>query len=262
MDDSGIRLECALVAAAAKSGAPAARHAFDPGLDDAYAIQRSIAQRSHLPVMVWKLGLTGAGGRAAFGAAEPVIGRLPASAIYSDRSFIRHLGGELFAEAELVFELGADLPAQASPYSRDDLSRVITGLYAGIEIVRTRFDSSDLTLGQLVADNVMAHGLVCGTKLSDGWDDRFAAMPVSLIRNEEPPVEGSTANVMADPLDALVWLANWLREHEGYTLKREQLIASGTCTGATDIFPGDVVRIRFDEADAAQVTLDAEIDGE
>lgn len=259
MQNGEIEWENGLVAALDGRSAALTRDGYDPTVAQAYDIQRRIALRSGLPVMVWKLGLTGAGGREAFGAAEPVVGRLPASAIYSDRSAIRHPGGEMFAEAELVFELGHDLPMQDAPYSRADLCRAITGLYAGIEIVRTRFDSSDLTLSQLIADNVMAHGLVWGKKLANGWDERFADMPVSLIRNSDAPVEGSTARVMVDPLDALVWLANWLRAQEGYTLKREQLIASGTCTGATDIFPGDVVTVRFDGADAARVTLDAAI---
>ena len=231
----------------------------EPTLEQAYAIQRRIAERNRMPVMAWKLGLTGAGPRKAFNAAEPVVGRLPASAIYSGRSSIHHPGGEMFAEAELVFEMGRDLPVQEQPYSRDDLCRAVTGVYAGIEIVRTRFESSDLTLPRLVADNVMAHGLLWGKKLADGWEERFGDMPVSLIRNSDAPVEGSTARVMADPLDALVWLANWLRQHEGYALKREQLIASGTCTGATDIFPGDTISVCFDGSEAARVTLEAAI---
>lgn len=226
-------------------------------LAEAYAIQRRLNANSGLPVIVWKLGLTSSAAREAFGSDEPAVGRLPASAIYSDRSDITFVGQEMFAEAELVFELGSDLPAKDGPYTRADLCGVLKGVWAGIEIVRTRFETSDFSLPLLVADNVMAHGLVWGRKLADGWEDRFADMPVSLIRNDMDPVEGSTARVMTDPLDALVWLANWLCEHEGYLLSREQLIASGTCTGATEIFRGDTVCVHFDGEPAARVTLNA-----
>lgn len=259
MPDEITTLEEALRAAHGASRIPVPTSMQLPDLAAAYAVQRRLAERSGLPVMLWKLGVTSAGARAAFDTHEPVIGRLPASAIYSDGGTIHPLGREMYAEAELVFELGEDLPRQAEPYTRDDLCRAIKGIYGGIEIVRTRFESSELSLPQLVADNVMAHGLVWGRKLADSWDDRFADMPVDLLRNADSPVEGSTAAVLTDPLDALVWLANWLREHEGTTLKREQLIASGTCTGATEISDGDTIRIRFGGVDAARVTLDARL---
>lgn len=257
MQDDWSDIAKALRAAARAPFPDALLPEYEPSLAQAYAIQCRLSEASALPVMVWKLGLTGAGAREAFHASEPVVGRLPASAIYSNRSEIDFIGREMFAEAELVFELGSDLAPQDRPYTRADLCFALKGIWAGIEIVRTRFETSDLTLPLLVADNGMAHGLVLGRRLANGWDDRFADLPVNLIRNDGTPVEGSTARVMADPLDALVWLANWLREHEGYLLKREQLVASGTCTGATEIFPGDIISVLFEGEEAARVTLDA-----
>lgn len=255
MEDRHNGLECALLAAACAPTAPIPCPSTYPDLAGAYAIQQAVNAATHLPVMVWKLGLTGRGGREAMGAHEPVVGRLPASAIWCDRSEIGFSGEEMFAEAELVFEMGVDLPEQNAPYTRADLCAALKGIYAGIEICRTRFDTSDLPLELLVADNAMAHGLVLGCKLADRWEDRFAAMSVSLIRNAEAPVEGSTAMVLDNPLDALVWLANWLREHEGRSLTREQLVASGSCTGVTDIFPRDTIGVTFDGAEGARVTL-------
>ncbi|HET9630353.1 MAG TPA: hypothetical protein VFP14_12815 [Novosphingobium sp.] len=250
-------LEGALLAAAREPVAPVPLPAAAPSCGEAYAIQRAVSAASRMPVMVWKLGLTGRGGREAMGASEPVVGRLPASAIYCDRSEIRFSGAEMFAEAELVFELADDLPDQAAPYTRADLCRVIKGLYAGIEIVRPRFATSDLPLPLLITDNVMAHGLVLGRRLATEWDERFADLPVTLTRAGEAPVAGSTALVMDNPLDAVVWLANWLREHEGISLGREQLVASGTCTGATEIFRGDTISVSFDGAEGARITLGA-----
>jgi len=250
-------LENALLAAGKASAAGAALPVRAPGITEAYAIQRRVNESANMPVMVWKLGLTGAGVRETFGASEPTVGRLPASAIYSDRSEIAFVGAEMFAEAELVFEMGRDLPVQTQPYTRQDICAALKGIHAGIEIVRTRFVTSDLTLPLLIADNSMAHGLVLGRKLSSHWDDRFANISVTLTRSDGETISGSTAHVMGNPLDALVWLANWLRAHEGYALQREQLIASGTCTGATAIFANDVIRVDFDGAEAARVSLRA-----
>ncbi|MCP1471626.1 2-keto-4-pentenoate hydratase [Sphingobium sp. OAS761] len=257
MEDRHNSLEHALLAAARVPSAPIPCPAERPDLAGAYAIQQRANAASCLPVMVWKIGLTGPGGREALGAREPIVGRLAASAIYCDRSEIDFSGKEMFAEAELVFEMGADLPEQDAPYTRADLCAALKGIYAGIEICRTRFATSDLPLELLVADNAMGHGLVLGRKLADTWDDRFAAMPVTLTRNAEAPVEGSTAMVLDNPLDALIWLANWLRKHEGRSLTREQLVASGSCTGVTDIFPRDTISVNFNGAEGARVTLTA-----
>jgi len=101
----------------------------------------------------------------------------------------------------------------------------------------------------------MAHGLVLGRKLAGTWEDRLADLPATLTRNADPAVQGSTARVMGNPLDAVVWLANWLRDNEGSNLKREQLIAAGTCTGATEVSSGDTISIGFDGMECARVAL-------
>jgi 2-keto-4-pentenoate hydratase len=231
--------------------------AAPPPLDRAYAVQRAVHAAARLPVMVWKLGLTAEPPRQALGATEPVVGRLPASGIFSDRSEIAFVGEEMFAEAELVFELGQDLPPDGAPYTPERVIPAIKGLYAGIEIVRTRFVHSDLPLELLVADNVMAHGLVLGTRLATAWDDRFADLPVALTRNGAERASGSTARVCGDPLAALVWLANWACRNGEGGLCREQLVASGSCTGVTEIHPGDSLVATFAGTDGAHVTLAA-----
>jgi len=231
--------------------------ANDVPLAAAYAVQRGVHGASAMPVMVWKLGLTSEGARTAHGASEPAVGRLPASQIFCNDSQIDFSGPEMFAEAELVFELGKDLPPRPQPYTPAEVAAALKGVWAGIEIVRTRFVHSDLPLGLLVADNVMGYGLVLGDRLATGWDDRFAALPVSLSIDAAAPVAGSTANVMGDPLDALTWLANWLCGQGEGGLRAEQLVAAGSCTGVTEIHPGDALVATFDGAGTAKVALGA-----
>lgn len=229
----------------------------EPSLDDAYTVQRRLHGRTNLPVMLWKLALTTPGAREAHGAAEPVAGRLPASAIYTDRSHVDFVGTEMFAEAELVLELGTDLPPTGAPYDRASVAGAIKGVYAGIEICRTRFATSGLPLGFLVADNAMAHGLVLGARLSTGWDEAFADHPITLGRNATDSVEGRTSRAHGHPLDALAWLANWAcRTGEGGLL-REQLIATGSCTGVTEVFNGDTLDVTLDDRIVARATLSA-----
>jgi 2-keto-4-pentenoate hydratase len=236
------------------SGIPMDAPATVPTVPEAYAIQRSLFARSNLPVMVWKLALTAEAPRLAIGSAEPVVGRLPASAIYVNRSEVRPFGAEMYAEAELIFEFGEDLPPRGTPYEPAEVAAAVKGIYAGIELATTRFSSSELALGHLIADNCFGYGLVLGDRLSDRWIDDFADMDVELERAGDAAATGSTAKVMGSPLTAVTWLANWLAAGED-GLKREQLVASGNCTGITSIFPGDVVTVRFPGRGEARVTL-------
>lgn len=254
MSEADQPLETALVQARSRN-VPCALPAREPSLEEAYAIQRAVMARSNMPVMVWKLALTSAPAREAFGAAEPAVGRLAASAILNTGAEARAAWAETYAEAEIVFELGADLPPQAAPYTRESVLPAIKAIYAGIELAATRFETSDLPLGQFVADNAMGHALVLGSKLALTWEERFAAMPVTITRNGEVLENGNTARVMGNPLDALVWLANWLCTCGEGGLRREQLVASGSCTGAAEVKAGDDIRAGFAGIDAARITL-------
>lgn len=224
-------------------------------LDEAYEVQRAIMGTSKLPVMVWKLGLTSEVAREAFGAEAPAVGRLAASAILNSGTEVRHVWPEIYAEAELVFELGRDLPPTGVPYTRKSVLPAIKAIYGGIELAASRFDTTDLPLGLFVADNAMGHALVLGKRLSVRWEDRFANMPVTIATSGQVQENGSTVRVMGNPLDALVWLANWLCENGEGGLRREQLVASGSCTGATLVHAGDVIVAGFDGIDAARITL-------
>jgi 2-keto-4-pentenoate hydratase len=234
----------------------------EPALADAYAIQRAVFVQGDVPIAGWKIGLTAEPPRVALGADSPAAGRLAAADILPDGSRIGFSGAEMYAEAELVVELARDLPPVGAPYSREAVAAAVGSVRSGIEIVRSRFASTELSLGLLVADNVMAHALVVGEPVSQGWQTGYGDMDAVLERLGEERVEGSTTRVMGDPLNALVWLANWLCEQEG-GLKAGQLVATGTCTGATEIHAGDTVVVQLGDLGKAQVSItDGAIEGD
>jgi 2-keto-4-pentenoate hydratase len=254
MSETGETLEN-LLADARSRGTPLPLPDCTPSLTEAYDVQRAIMRRSNLPVMVWKLGLTSAPAREAFGASEPAVGRLAASAILGSRTEARHIWPETFAEAEIVFEMGQDLPPAGAPYTRESVIPAIKAIHGGIELAAPRYDTSDLPLGLFLADNAMGHALVFGDRLSAHWEQRFADLAVSIFVNDEVQEHGNASRVMGNPLDALVWLANWLCENGENGLRRNQLVTSGSCTGASPVCAGDVITAIFGGIDAARVTL-------
>jgi len=224
------------------TGCPAPLPAWDVPLGEAYGLQKALFAERGVPLAGWKIGLTGEGIRKALGADSPAAGQLaPADIVRApERAAIGR--GEFYVEGELIFEIGERLSPTGSPFTPAQVANVVAGLHVGIELVTSRFASTDLPLGLLVADNCMADRLLVGDKVATGWEDRFADMAMTLRGPGDAITCGATSAVMGNPLLAVVWLADWLAERE-MALEAGQLISSGTCTGVTAVAPGDRVSV-------------------
>jgi 2-keto-4-pentenoate hydratase len=226
-------------------------------LPEAYAVQAHAFAARGEAVAGWKLALTNPIGQARMGVDHPTVGRLAAADITwgalsaSGGPRFAVAPGATYAEAELLVVLSRDLPARRSPYGEAEIAGAIGSVHAGIELCASRYRDDKVGVGALVADNSFAYRLVVGGQLATRWEARFAHMAVRLERSGGPSVIGDTAAVMGDPLKAVTWLANWLSAH-GEDLRHDQIVATGSCTGITQVETGDVLCARF--ADAGEVT--------
>jgi 2-keto-4-pentenoate hydratase len=64
--------------------------------------------------------------------------------------------------------------------------------------------------------------------------------------------EGSGANVLGDPVEALVWLANDQRQR-GDGLRAGQAVITGSCTGVNMAEAGDKARAEFGTLGAVEL---------
>ena len=211
---------------------------------DGYVVQAAVFAARGKPLSAWKIGLTNKAAQRGKGTDSPAAGRLSADAMFPSGARIAPPAGELYVEGELVVELATDLLPAMAPFDPDKIASVTGRVHAGIEVVTTRFVTSELPIGALIADNCMADRLIIGEMLATGWKPQLADIPVALDINGHPVAVGSTSAVMGNPLFAVAWLANWLAE-QGLGLTRGQLISSGTCTGITEAAAGDMVAVRF-----------------
>jgi 2-keto-4-pentenoate hydratase len=218
-----------------------------PGdLNEGYEIQAAVMSVRRMPVAGYKLGLTNEKAQRAADTFGPIVGRLASIDVHRAPCRIalpeKHLR---IVEAEVVFEIGKDLPAGHAPYSEQRVMASLSRAFAGIEVCNTRFDESvECSLACLVADNSNADLLVVGDVLPEQDLASLADLPVTLQRRGHAGIEGSTRSVLGNPLRALTWLANWLaRQGEG--LKRGQVVSSGSCTGMTELSAEDSVVATF-----------------
>ena len=90
----------------------------------------------------------------------------------------------------------------------------------------------------MIADNGTDGALIYGAGVSDWRGLDLARVPVSLRVGGEVVRAGSGANVLGDPLDALVWLANE-RSARGNGLRAGHIHNTGTATSMFTAGRGD-----------------------
>ncbi len=224
-------------------------------LDQAYEIQTAVAVLRAVPLAGFKIGLTNQAAQRANAVVEPIVGRLGLMDIRRSHSRIELPVNHLrIIESEVIFEMGADLAPERAPFTEERVAESLRRAFAGIELCNARIeDREDRPLTHLVADNSNADLIIVGDPL-DSWDAAtLADLPVTLEVRGNPPVQGSTAKVLGQPLRAVTWLANWLARN-GAGLQKGQLVASGSCTGMTQIPADAQVVARF--GDLAQVQVE------
>lgn len=215
-------------------------------LEQAYEIQIATFRLRGMNTAGFKIGLTNVEAQRSAGVTAPISGRLASADILRSPARMALPHDHLrIVEAEVVFEVGCTVSAGDGSLSEADVYHCLRGAYAGIEICNSRLSGSeDASLPAIVADNSNADRLVVGDRLPDWSFEALADLFVTLTRRGQPAVDGTTRRVLGQPLKAVTWLANWLGAR-GEGLKPGDLIASGSCTGMTEVAGDDAVVAAF-----------------
>ena len=160
-------------------------------------------------------------------------------------------------ECEFFCRLGRDLPPRNTPYSRDEVADAVASVHAGVEVAECRFPLDQLPpVPAILADGAASGRYVIGDAFADWRVQDFAAMPVELSVNGQVRRRGHGRDVMGDPINALVWLAN-ARSQWGDGIQTGDLISTGTATGMLLAKAGDVMRVTFGACAVVELTVDA-----
>ncbi len=210
---------------------------------EAYRVQACIEAYSQEPLFGWKIAATSLAGQQHIGVDGPLAGRILAERVIPDGG-VCPLGNTLMrvAELEFVFRMDADLPPRPEPYGQEEVLARVAALHPGIEIPDSRFqDFAAAGMATLVADNACAHRFVLGPAATAEWRSLdLAAHKVAAFLDGRHVGDGLGANVLGGPAIALTWLANELSRH-GVTLKRDEVVTTGTCIKPLAIAPGNHV---------------------
>jgi 2-keto-4-pentenoate hydratase len=220
----------------------------DPGItvEEAYRIQIQVMERKRAAgqvVVGKKIGLTSRAMQAMLGVDEPDYGHILDNMVVMEGESIP--SKELIqpkVEGEIAFILKEDLKGPGVTLT--EVIRASEGVIPALEIIDSRIVNWKIKLPDTVADNASSARIVLGGKLTSlsGLDLRTVGMV--LEKNGEVVATAAGAAVLGHPAQAVAWLANKLSMY-GISLRKGEVILSGSLTGAIPVGSGDFIRADF-----------------
>jgi len=143
-------------------------------------------------------------------------------------------------EVELAFTVGRRLTARAAPWDPDEISRAMASLHVAVELPQTRFrDVASIGAPQALSAATCGGALVLGPPVPEAlWrGSDLAAVEGRIGSSAGVPAEGRGANVLGDPLAALVWLVRAVTGR-GIAIAPGEVIATGSVTPPPKVAKG------------------------
>lgn len=225
------------------------------GSEDAYAVQREIAELAGMVRAGWKVGATSQAAQQLLDASEPATAPMFAPLCSESPTEVAiYEGCHSSVESEFAFRFCRDLPARDAAYSRAEVLDAVGTLCPSIEIVSCRYAGGFRGIGalRLISDMTANLAWTHGPETSDWRGRDLTTHRVRLRRNGAVVAEGAGAHVLGDPLNVLEWTANHL-SRLGDGIAAGEVVTTGTCTGVTPVAAGETLVADFGNLGSAEV---------
>ncbi len=227
-------------------------------VDDGYAIAmavRDLKLAAGRKVKGHKIGLTSKAMRDMTGAKEPDYGFIYDDWFVMEGSVVQRAKmNRPLVEVELAFVMNEELVGPSVHVA--DVIRATDFILPALEIVDFRYEKPGVNpLVDSIADTAWCGGLVLGANPMKLTDVDVRRIGASLSINGEIVESGTSSAVMANPINAVAWLANTLAQF-GTSLKPGDVILSGSFIKAVPFDAGDSLVALFDQL--GEVTLRVE----
>jgi 2-keto-4-pentenoate hydratase len=224
---------------------------------DAYAIQDALhpclTSAGRGSVVGYKIGCTTRVMQQYLGIHNPCAGAIFASSVRQQHGQFPHADFiRVGVECEIAVRLADDVDATQAPVDRFAVARALDACMAAIEIVEDRYvDYSALGAPTLIADDFFGAGCVLGQAVPD-FDPGLLAGSHATMRIDDRQVgSGLGTDILGEPLDALVWLANNLARR-GQQLHAGEFVLLGSLVQTQWVAAGQSVVIDNDRLGTAR----------
>ena len=254
------------IASAAKGGQPVPPVRDLLGVNDitlGYAVQEELTRRrivNGATVVGRKIGLTSAAVQQQLGVDQPDFGVLFSDMNVSGWPEVPHwLLLQPKAEAEVAFVLGRDLIE--GDLDDAQIRAAVDYALPALEIVDSRIANWDITITDTVADNASSGLFVLGDRSLPLNEFSPPEVRMQMHRDGELVSQGSGADCLGDPLNALRWLARTSREF-GDPLRTGQIVLSGALGPMAVVAPGNQIHADIDPLGSVSVRFSSQRDGQ
>lgn len=227
-------------------------------IEEAYEVQLEVVKLKEEDghhIIGKKIGLTNKAIRDQIGVQEPDYGIitsegliLDGEALYIDQFIAPRI------ESEIAFILDKDITLDMYPVKATDIINATYGIAPALEIVDSRVKDWKIKIQDTVSDAASYAAICLGNRITklDGLDLRLIGMAAYL--NGELVKHGSSAAVLGNPINSMVWLANKLLSL-GVEMKKGEIILTGSFTPVFDIKKGDNVNVLFDHLGSVSLNI-------
>ncbi|MBV8916631.1 2-keto-4-pentenoate hydratase [Bradyrhizobium sp.] len=159
-------------------------------------------------------------------------------------------------ECEIAVRIARDLAPSEEPFTAEWVIEAVDACQAAIEIVDDRYEEWE-TLGAptLIADDFFAAGCVLGMPVARTHLGDLRAVRGRALINGVDAGQGSGADVLGHPGEALAWLANHLAI-EGRGLHAGQIVLTGSLVKTVWLKAGDHVLMELSGLGRVEATFD------
>jgi 2-keto-4-pentenoate hydratase len=231
---------------------------------DAYAIQDALhvclTANGWGAVVGYKIGCTTRVMQEYLRIANPCAGGIFAATVQREHGRFRHADFvRVGVECEVAVLLAADLgnAKHAIDHTEQAVDRAaaanaVGACMAAIEIVDDRYvDYSSLGAPTLIADDFFGAGCVLGPPVSGFDPASLAAVRASMRIDGREVGSGQGTDILGEPLEALVWLANTLGQR-GQHLRAGEFVLLGSLVQTQWVAAGQSVAIENDRLGTAR----------
>src|SRR5713226_3484868 len=204
----------------------------------------------------YKIGCTSAVMQRYLDIPHPCVGGLFATGVHDSgvslraKDFVR-----VGVECEIAVRLARDLPSSDAPFTADGVAQAIDAYLPAIEIVDDRYVKWE-TMGAptLVADDFFAAGCVLGTAVARSAAPDLLSVTGRALINGTEVGQGTGADVLGHPHNALAWLANHLAG-DGKSLRAGEIVLTGSLVKTVWLNAGDEVVMELEGLGRVEATF-------
>ena len=213
---------------------------------DAYKIQYKLVERlkeSGEIVRGHKVALTTKAAREHLGVDEPCFGHILDTRVYPNGSEIPLTDlADPHCEAEIAFILKDDI--RGPGITPVQVMSATNAVLPAIELVDLKVKGKGITSTDVIAHQALHAGVIVGSKMVDLAAVDLQYEGATVEQNGLLVGSGTGFEVMGNPINPIVWLANKMAELDDY-LRAGEIIISGSVVTPIRVSPRDNIDITF-----------------